>query len=228
MNEIFVARNAFAATLTSCAVAKSVTTSGTPVVDERRVDLAHASCSPRSPTRRRTRAGPDAACPRSPSPRAGTPGSRRARRPAPAGALLVEVRARCRSAVPTGTVDLPDDDRLAAQKRRECRRRRRRHSVRSAAYSPFFCGVPTQRKCTSPSAATSSYDVVKRSRPAARFLRSSSSSPGSKNGHLAGGESRDLGRVDVEAEDVVAEFGHADGVGRAEVAGADDGQARRL
>ena len=28
-----------------------------------------------------------------------------------------------------------------------------------------FGGVPTQRKCTSPNAATSSYDVVKRSRP---------------------------------------------------------------
>ena len=52
----------------------------------------------------------------------------------------------------------------------------------SAAYSPFFCGVPTHRKCTSPNAPASSNEVVNRSRPDSRFLTSSSGSPGSKNG----------------------------------------------
>ena len=40
MNEILVARNAFAETLTSSAVCRSVTRNGTPVVEQRRVELA--------------------------------------------------------------------------------------------------------------------------------------------------------------------------------------------
>ena len=52
----------------------------------------------------------------------------------------------------------------------------------SAAYSPFFCGVPTQMKCTSPKRPASSYEVVKLSRPDSMFLRSKGSRPGSKNG----------------------------------------------
>jgi hypothetical protein len=60
MNEILVARNEFAATLTSSAVARSVTTTGTPW-RSRRVDRA---ASPRRrPTARRRRAGRAAACP---------------------------------------------------------------------------------------------------------------------------------------------------------------------
>ncbi len=42
--------------------------------------------------------------------------------------------------------------------------------------------MPTQTKCTSANSATSWYDVVNRSRPESSALRSSSGSPGSKNG----------------------------------------------
>lgn len=54
----------------------------------------------------------------------------------------------------------------------------------SQAYSPCFCGVFTQTKCTSPKSPTSCQEVVKRSRPVdpsipATCRRSSSSRPGS-------------------------------------------------
>ncbi len=54
----------------------------------------------------------------------------------------------------------------------------------SQAYSPCFCGVFTHTKCTSPKSASSSQEVVKRSRPLAPSMpatcaRSSSSRPGS-------------------------------------------------
>ncbi len=54
----------------------------------------------------------------------------------------------------------------------------------SQAYSPCFCGVFTQTKCTSPKAPTSAQSVVNRSRPVepskpATCFLSSSSSPGS-------------------------------------------------
>lgn len=57
----------------------------------------------------------------------------------------------------------------------------------SQAYSPCFCGVFTQTKCTSPKAPTSSQEVVNRSRPLdpsmpATCFASSSSSPGSYMG----------------------------------------------
>ena len=45
--------------------------------------------------------------------------------------------------------------------------------------------------------------------------------PGLVEGHLAVRQHLDLALVDVEAEDIEAELGHADGVGRAEVAGAE-------
>ena len=95
----------------------------------------------------------------------------------PAGALSRSSWA-IRTAVPDGTVDLPTT--------REARSSRGASSpttlltwLMSAAYSPFFCGVPAQMKCTSPNSATSSYDVVKRTLPLATVLRSSSSRPGS-------------------------------------------------
>ncbi|CAB4877793.1 unannotated protein [freshwater metagenome] len=45
-------------------------------------------------------------------------------------------------------------------------------------------------------------------------------------GHRAGLQDRDLGRVDIDPDDLVAELGHAGRVGRAEVAGTDDGQSQ--
>ena len=50
---------------------------------------------------------------------------------------------------------------------------------RSAANSPFFWGVPTHRKWTSPNAPASSIEVVNRNRPAATCSLTRSSSPGS-------------------------------------------------
>src|SRR5664280_2577577 len=87
-------------------------------------------------------------------------------------------RAASRSAVPAGTVELP-----TSRQGRDSSGSRpsiaASTALRSAAYSPSFCGVPTQRKCTSAKAATSAYDVVNRSRPESRLLRSSGSRPGS-------------------------------------------------
>jgi hypothetical protein len=48
MNEIFVARKAFAATFTSCAVAKSVTTTGVPAASTGSY-AARSACSARDP-----------------------------------------------------------------------------------------------------------------------------------------------------------------------------------
>ena len=84
MKEILVARKALAATLTSSAVAKSVTTTGaawpwSPSMG----GVAPRAAAPRARSRagRRRPAGRGGACPRPRSPRAGTPGSRPARSP---------------------------------------------------------------------------------------------------------------------------------------------------
>ena len=63
---------------------------------------------------------------------------------------------------------------------------------------------------------------MKRSRPAARLRREQLVQAGLVERHLAGVQRGDLVRVDVEAEHLVAELGDADGVRRAEVAGAED------
>ena len=80
----------------------------------------------------------------------------------------------------------------------------------------------------SPNAAISANNRVKQSRQASRFLRSSGSRPGLEERDLAARGHRDLLRVDVDREHVVAEVGQADGVGEAEVSGPDDGDPRQL
>ncbi len=103
MNEILVARNELAATLTSSAVAKSVTTTGAPVSSTgakaaRICCSAHAECTPK--TRRSGRSVSSTAKP-----------SRRnsgfqASSTSLFGASFSSSRSR-RAAVPAGTVDLP-------------------------------------------------------------------------------------------------------------------------
>ena len=44
--------------------------------------------------------------------------------------------------------------------------------------------------------------------------------------HLAGAQQLDLGLVDVVADDLEAQFGHAGGVGGAEISGADDAESQ--
>ena len=77
------------------------------------------------------------------SPRAGTPGSRPASRRAPSRRPARRAARRCRPARWTSR----RPGRRAADVAAAPRPRRRR-SARSAAYSPRFCGVPTQTKWT--------------------------------------------------------------------------------
>ena len=151
---------------------------GHTVGQRHRVDVAQP-LGGATPTSRRTRSGPGTGCPGPRGLRAGIPGSRRGpprRRPVPARLI----RAVSRRAVPTGTVDFPTTRHLRV--RCGASASTTAFTYRMSAEPSAACGVPTQRKCTSPNSATSAYEVVKRSRPASRFLRSNGSRPGSKNG----------------------------------------------
>ena len=164
----------------------------------------------------------DAGCPRPRSPRAGTPGSR----PASAPGSTSAISSASRAAVPTGTVDLPTTrspgvrcGASAVDRRvdvRACRRRTRRASA--------GC-----RRRRSARRAAGVGDVRGERQPPGRPARlpAAPRSPGSKNGGSPAAEQLDLGRVDVDADHVVAELRHAGGVHGAEVAAADHGDAQR-
>ena len=117
-----MARKEFAATLTSSAVARSVTSRGVPVGRAPRRRPRRGVRRPARPRRRparRRRGGRGAGCPRPRSPRAGTPGSRAAWRP---GRVL---------AMPLG-----EPLGGARPGRSTCRRRRRRGSGAAAGRRP--------------------------------------------------------------------------------------------
>ena len=219
-----MARKEFAATLTSSAVARSVTTTGVPARD--RSARTPPAAAPRpAPRRRRRRGGPGAGCPRRRSPRAGTPGStraRRRRRPGPCGD-----QAASRAAVPDRDRRLADDERAG---RARWRRQRRDGRVDVASgrrrTRPCAAGCRRRRSARRRTPATSATSVVNRSRPDSQVLAQQLLEAGLEERHVAGGQRVDLACVDVDAEHVVAELGHADGVGGAEVAGADDGDPR--
>ena len=94
---------------------------------------------------------------------------------------------------------------------------------RSAPYSPFFCGVPTPRKCTS--ANVGGLVVVGgEAQPAGgEVVAQHLSQTGLVERDVAGRELGDLACVDVDADHVVPEFGHPGGMRRAEIARAEDG-----
>ena len=121
-----------------------------------------------------------------------------------------------RSAVPTGTVDLPTTTSPG-------RRWGRRSSTatltydRSAAFSPLCCGVPTQRKCTRAPAASDGA-VLKLSSPSRSVVRKHLVQPGLVERCLPLGQHFDLRLEHVDADDVVAQLRHARRVHRSEVA----------
>ena len=148
-----MARKELAATLTSSAVGRSVTTTGVPWVDDRGEGGAQLLPRP-TPMRRRRPAGRGAWCRRRRSPRAGTPGSRRARRPLRRGPSLGE------RGEPGGGADrdggLADDQRACgAGAAASSAHRRCRHRSGQRRREPGCWGVPTQMKWTSPNSAAS-------------------------------------------------------------------------
>ncbi len=173
MNEIFVARKEFAATLTSSAVGKSVTRNGTPsaMIGAYTSRRRSSALVERTPTTRRS--GCRVSSTAKPSRR--NSGFHATSTPS---AEVAASRSASSAAVPTGTVDLPTT--------RAPGRRWGANEVTepntwdmSAFCAPAVCGVPTQMKCTSANCATSSNEVVKRTRPASMFRARTSSSPGS-------------------------------------------------
>ncbi|CAM5242316.1 hypothetical protein SFUMM280S_03169 [Streptomyces fumanus] len=144
----------------------------------------------------------------------------------PAGACAARYPA-SRSAEPTGTVDLPTTSAGPVRCGASEASAESTYDM-SQAYSPCFCGVFTQRKCTSPKAPASAKSVVKRSRPLDPSIpstcrRSSSSRPGFVHRDLAAPEHVDLLRHHVQAEYLEPQLRHGRRVGRAEIAGADHG-----
>ena len=126
--------------------------------------------------RRRTRADRARACPSRRSPRAGTRGSRRARRAAPPRRGAPRAEPPCRPA----RCSCPPRGRRRPGAAAARRTRRRRTAGRRRS-EPAAWGVPTARKCTSASAA-SAMSVLNRSRPLAVAEVRISGRPGSKNG----------------------------------------------
>ena len=112
--------------------------------------------------------------------------------------------------------------RPARQVRQQRRRRRRRRSAGRRAYSPCFCGVPTQTKCTC--APRGVGEVGGEPQPAARqrLARAARAGPARRTAPCRRRARSTLASVDVDADDLVAELGHARGVDGAEVPAADD------
>ena len=98
------------------------------------------------------------------------PAARLARRPL--------IWSRTRRAVPTGTVDLPTSRQGAARSAPACRPLRAADSGR--LHHRWACGVPTQRKWTSPNSPVLRERHAEAEPAALMFLRSSGSRPGSK------------------------------------------------
>ncbi len=94
------------------------------------------------------------------------------------GARSSRAGPRSRAAVPTGTVDLPTT-RAPSRRCGVSAATDPKTWVMSAFWAPAAWGVPTQMKCTSAKAPTSSKEVVKRRRPASMFRARTSSRPGS-------------------------------------------------
>src|SRR5690349_4737773 len=162
MKLILVARNAFAATLTSSAVAKSVTTSGTsrssvtarsktPLCAAASTSLAHSERTPAT-----IRLGRSTSSTAYPSCR--NSGDQATSTPS-VGSASLATSCSTQAAVPTGTVDLPT---IKQRWRSSGARLVTACStyVRSAPIPSARCGVPTQMKCTSAAAAASAYEVL--------------------------------------------------------------------
>ena len=75
--------------------------------------------------------------------------------------------------------------------------------------------------CSAPCATAASASVVNRRRPAVDVALDQRFEPGLVDRHAAGVERRDLARVDVEAQHVVADFREAGAGDEADVARAD-------
>ena len=177
MKEILVARNAFAATLTSSAVSRSITSSGAPASSGPRYTSRSLAAAPSDVTPSTMRSGARLSCTAKPSRRNSGFQARSTSSPAGATARIRVITCR---AVPTGTVDFPTTRHGAARCGASASAAAKTAPRSARPDSPS--GVPTHRKCTSPNAPTSANDMVNRSRPASRFFRSSGSRPGSKNG----------------------------------------------
>ena len=225
MNEILVARNALAATFTSSAVAKSVTTNGTPGVRSVAVDLAQdllaAPLASATPTT--SRSGRRVSSTAKPSRR--NSGFQASSTPSPAArSALSRLRAaqRCRPARSTC--------RRRAQAGRRCGSSvvDRRVDVRQVG---GVLALLLRR------AHADEVHVAERGRlgvgggepqPAGRECRAQQlGEAGLEERQPPVGELVDLGLVDVQAEDLVAQLGHAGGVRGTEIAGAEHGDARR-
>src|SRR5450755_4194698 len=161
MKEIFVARKAFAATLTSSAVAKSVTTKGTPAASGSAYISRRIASAPAERTPTTIRSGRSVSVTACPSRR--NSGFQASSAPEPTGARPARASA-SRAAVPAGTVDFPTIRHGRVSSGASASMQPNSWD-RSAPLDPVRCGVPTQQKCTSPKSAASWNDVVKRSRP---------------------------------------------------------------
>ena len=159
------------------------------------------------------------ACPGPRSPRAGTPGSRPGRPRSPAGPRS-RTRASSWRAVPDRHRGLADDQAPARRCGASAPRPRLDDAGRPGHPGPAGCPRRgSGRRRTRPASAS---EVVKRSCPD-RAVRSSASSPGSKNGTSPRCRPRDLLRIDVDGQDLMPEIRHADGVRKAEISGPDNG-----
>ena len=221
MNEIFVARNEFAATLTSSAVAKSVTTTGVPVSRTgakaaRICCSAHSVCTPNT-----IRSGRRVSSTAKPSRRNS---GFQASSTSLLGARLSRSSSR-RAAVPGRHRRLADDQHLAGQVRRQ--RAERRVDVghvggefalalRGAHADEVHVGELGDLGVGRGEAQLAAVDVLGQQFGQAGLVERDLACP----------QPLDLRLVDVQADDLVAELDHADRVGGPEVPRPDDGQAR--
>ncbi len=82
-------------------------------------------------------------------------------------------------------------------------------------------------KIMCPCAIAASASVVKRRRFRARFAATRSPSPGSKIGISPPVQTRDLGRVDIHADDFVADFGKTGAGDQTNITGAENTDAHQ-
>ena len=129
-------------------------------------------------------------------------------------------------AVPTGTVDFP----TTRHARSSSGASAATHPWtwdRSAWWLPGCGGVPAQMKCTSPNAATRGSRRGERQPPGIEAGAQEFTEPRFVNGQQSGVQLVHLPGIDVDAEDVEPEAGHACRMGDAEIPSAQHGQTQR-
>ena len=223
MKEILVARNAFAATLTSSAVSRSMTSSGVPAASGARYTSRSRALGPVAGHAEHDAVGRQAVLDREPLPQElripGHVDSGAGRRDGPHPGHHLPGRA-------DRDGRLPHDQARRGQVRGE--RLGRAVDGAEVGLAALALGRSHAQEVEIAERADLSERHGEPEPACIEVLPQQRFQAGFEERDLAAGGLRDLGRVHVDGQHLVAEVGQADGMGKPEISGPDDGDPRQM